>query len=274
LHHAREHGKRRVIYAIPYLSIIEQTADVFRDIFDEDVIEYHSNLDPDKETARSRLAAENWDAPLIVTTNVQLFESLYAARTSRCRKLHNLVDSVVILDEVQLLPPDFLEPCLSAIRTLSAYYGITFVLCTATQPAFQPREINAKPFKGLPDVRELMRGGPHVQSPEELPAMSRPSLSLIARPMPASWQEGYRGPSISPRICAERIAPSGFRKSVSVWPPIGNERDPDCPSVRFTWSAPNSSRPAWTSTSRLYFARWLGWTPSRRRQDVAIGRGG
>ncbi|MBU1664747.1 MAG: CRISPR-associated endonuclease Cas3'' [Gammaproteobacteria bacterium] len=170
LHHAAnpKHKKRRVIYAIPYLSIIEQTADVFRRVFGADVVEHHSNLDTDKESARSRLAAENWDAPLIVTTNVQLFESLFAARTSRCRKLHNLADSVVILDEAQLLPPEFLTPCLAAIRTLSNHYGITFVLCTATQPAFQPRNINGRPFAGLPDVQELMSGGPHVQDPDDL----------------------------------------------------------------------------------------------------------
>lgn len=168
LHHAEKHKKKRVIYVIPYLSIIEQTADVFRGVFGEDVVEHHSNLDPDKESARSRLASENWDAPLIVTTNVQLFESLFAARTSRCRKLHNLVGSVVILDEAQLLPPEFLEPCLASIRTLSKYYGITFVLCTATQPAFQPREINGQHFAGLPDVRELMQGGPHVEDPNNL----------------------------------------------------------------------------------------------------------
>ena len=101
LHHAAnpKHRKRRVTYAIPYLSIIEQTADVFRNIFGADVVEHHSNLDLNRESARSRLASENWDAPLIVTTNVQLFESLFAAHTSRCRKLHNLVDSVVILDK-------------------------------------------------------------------------------------------------------------------------------------------------------------------------------
>jgi CRISPR-associated endonuclease/helicase Cas3 len=157
LHHAVCHAKRRVVYAIPYLSIIEQTADVFRGIFGEDVVEHHSNLDPDRESLRSRLAAENWDAPLIVTTNVQLFESLYAARSSRCRKLHNLVDSVVILDEAQLLPPEHIDPCLAAIRTLSRHYGVTFVLCTATQPAFQPREIGDRRFEGLAGVREIVR---------------------------------------------------------------------------------------------------------------------
>ena len=190
LHHAAKHGKRRVIYAIPYLSIIEQTADTFRKIFGEDVVEHHSNLDPDKETARSRLATENWDAPLIVTTNVQLFESLFAARTSRCRKLHNLVDSVVILDEAQLLPPEFLEPCLAAIRTLSKHYGVTFVLCTATQPAFQPREINGQFFFGLPDVSELMRGGPYVHSPDDLySVLDRITVRWPDSVLPTSWDQ-------------------------------------------------------------------------------------
>lgn len=190
LHHAARHGKRRVIYAIPYLSIIEQTADVFRGIFGEDVVEHHSNLDPDKETLRGRLAAENWDAPLIVTTNVQLFESLFAARSSRCRKLHNLVDSVVILDEAQLLPTEFLEPCLAAIRTLSTQYGVTFVLCTATQPAFAPREINGKPFPGLPDVRELMQGGPHVQAPDNLYRdLERVQVHWPDTPQPTTWDQ-------------------------------------------------------------------------------------
>ncbi len=190
LHHAKRYKKRRVIYAIPYLSIIEQTADVFRKIFGEDVVEHHSNLDPDKESARSRLASENWDAPLIVTTNVQLFESLFAARTSRCRKLHNLVDSVVILDEAQLLPPEFLEPCLASIRALSKHYGVTFVLCTATQPAFQPREINGQPFAGLPDVRELMRDGSHVQDPNDLyQGLDRVKVHWPDTCVPTTWDE-------------------------------------------------------------------------------------
>jgi CRISPR-associated endonuclease/helicase Cas3 len=145
LEHALVHGKRRIIYAIPFTSIIEQTADVFREIFvalgEDVVVEHHSNLDVDerKEDHANRLAAENWDAPLIVTTNVQLFESLHAARTSRCRKLHNLVDSVIVLDEAQQLPRDFLAPVLRVLKLLVAHYGVSVVFCTATQPALTPR---------------------------------------------------------------------------------------------------------------------------------------
>ncbi|MCL4471851.1 MAG: CRISPR-associated endonuclease Cas3'' [Gammaproteobacteria bacterium] len=154
LNHAIHHGKRRVIYVIPYTSILEQTAEIFRDIFGkENVIEHHSNLDPEKEDSRSRLAAENWDAPIIVTTNVQFFESLFAARGSRCRKLHNIVNSVAVLDEAQLLPPEFLAPILHVMDDLARpNYGVTFVLSTATQPAFSPRP----KFPGLNGVRELM----------------------------------------------------------------------------------------------------------------------
>ena len=155
LRHACEHGQRRVIYAIPYTSIIEQTADVFGQIFGpEAVIEHHSQADAPEsgETPRSRLACENWDGPLIVTTNVQLFESLFAARTSRCRKLHRIAGSVIVLDEAQLLPPEFLQPILDALSILVAHYGVTVLLCTATQPAlgstshFDPRQN----LRGLP----------------------------------------------------------------------------------------------------------------------------
>lgn len=154
LNHAVHHGKQRVIYVIPYTSIIEQTANIFREIFgNENVIEHHSNLDPNKEDSRSRLATENWDAPIIVTTNVQFFESLFAAKTSRCRKLHNIVNSVVVLDEAQLLPPEFLAPILHVMQDLaSPSYKVSFVLSTATQPAFSPRP----KFAGLKHVSELM----------------------------------------------------------------------------------------------------------------------
>lgn len=161
LRHAKAHGKCRVIYAIPYTSIIEQTADVFAAIFGTDnVIEHHSQAGGDDrgETARSRLASENWDAPLIVTTNVQLFESLFAARTSRCRKLHNIADSVIVLDEAQLLPPEFLQPILDALDVLAAHFGVTLLLCTATQPVlvdtarFDPRQR----LRGLPPPTRII----------------------------------------------------------------------------------------------------------------------
>jgi CRISPR-associated endonuclease/helicase Cas3 len=156
LEHAKTHGMARVIYAIPFTSIIDQTADVFRRIFSEcpdgTIVEHHSNLDPDRETPRSRLAAENWDVPLIVTTNVQLFESLFAAKTSRCRKLHNICNSVIVLDEVQTIPVTLLEPTLAAIRELTIDFGCTVVLCTATQPAF----LKSDEFSiGLENVREI-----------------------------------------------------------------------------------------------------------------------
>ncbi len=136
LDHAARQDKTRLIYVIPYTSIIEQTAEVLRGYFgEENVLEHHSNLDDKKATPAQLLAAENWDAPVIVTTSVQFFESLYAARSGRCRKLHNIVNSVVILDEAQLLPPEWLTPCVEAINRLVTDYGVTVVLSTATQPA-------------------------------------------------------------------------------------------------------------------------------------------
>ena len=132
--HALAHGLRRIIYVIPYTSIIEQTADVLRGILGEsNVLEHHSNFDPGKETSQSRLASENWDAPVVVTTAVQFFESLYACKSSRCRKLHNIAESVVVLDEVQLLPTSLLLPCAEALRQLSQHYRTSIVLSTATQ---------------------------------------------------------------------------------------------------------------------------------------------
>lgn len=134
--HALKHNLKRIIYVIPYTSIIEQTADVLRGILGDDaVVEHHSNLDPDDASPSARLATENWDATVVVTTSVQFFESLYACRSSRCRKLHNIAQSVVILDEVQLLPPNLLWPCTEALAQLVAHYGTTVLLSTATQPA-------------------------------------------------------------------------------------------------------------------------------------------
>ena len=132
--HALRHRLKRIIYVIPYTSIIEQTADILRDFLGpENVLEHHSNFDPEKETPQSRLASENWDASVIVTTAVQFFESLYACKSSRCRKLHNIAESVVILDEVQLLPTKLLLPCVEALRQLTSHYRTSVVLSTATQ---------------------------------------------------------------------------------------------------------------------------------------------
>ncbi|MCF7989161.1 MAG: CRISPR-associated helicase Cas3' [Thiohalocapsa sp.] len=160
LEHARQHGHRRIIYVIPYTSIIEQTAEVLRGIFGDAVVEHHSNAesDPGDETLRSRLACENWDAPIVVTTSVQFFESLFAARTSRCRKLHNIVDSIVVIDEAQLLPPAFLQPILSVLKLLTAHYGVTIVLSTATQPALASRRYfdPSLNIDGLEDIREII----------------------------------------------------------------------------------------------------------------------
>jgi len=136
LEYAVKHNKDRIIMVIPYTSIIEQTSKIYKEIFrDENVIEHHSSLDPEKETLKSRLATENWDAPIIVTTSVQFFESLFAAKSSACRKLHNIVNSVVIIDEVQMLPTDYLRPVLHSIKGLTSYFNVSIVLCTATQPA-------------------------------------------------------------------------------------------------------------------------------------------
>ncbi len=151
LKHAIKNGMSRVIYVIPYTSIIEQNAAVFRDkLGDDAVLEHHSNFEPDKEDHRSRLAAENWDAPVVVTTNVQFFESLFSRKTSRCRKIHHISNSVVILDEAQMLPPDLLKPSLEALKELAGAYRTTIVLCTATQPALTAVEN----FKGaeIPEI--------------------------------------------------------------------------------------------------------------------------
>jgi CRISPR-associated endonuclease/helicase Cas3 len=143
LAHSQTHGFRRVVVAIPFTSIIEQTADVYRSalgsLAELGLIEHHSNIDPKKHTRRNQLAAENWDAPLIVTTNVQLYESLFAARTTPCRKLHRLAKSVIVLDEAQTIPVELLRPTLLALKQLVAHYGCTVVLCTATQPALERR---------------------------------------------------------------------------------------------------------------------------------------
>lgn len=159
LDHALKYGKKRIIYVIPYTSIIEQTAETLADIFGPaNVVEHHSNLDPDKETQRSRLASENWDAPIIVTTNVQFFESLFGAKPRRTRKLHNIVNSVVILDEAQLLPQERLDPCVDVMNQLTRDYSVTMVLATATQPALKNLDHHKEIISDPPSLyRQLKR---------------------------------------------------------------------------------------------------------------------
>jgi CRISPR-associated endonuclease/helicase Cas3 len=151
LNHAVKHGLKRVIYVIPFTSIIEQNAAVFKECLEaENVLEHHSNFDweqirslesesPDNQTnsayVKLKLAAENWDIPIVVTTNVQFFESLFANRSSSCRKLHNIAKSVIISDEAQMLPRDYFYPCMDAIWELVTNYGASSVFCTATQPS-------------------------------------------------------------------------------------------------------------------------------------------
>lgn len=163
LKHALIHKKDRVIYAIPYTSIIEQNAQVFADIFGrENVFEHHSAIAPERESLESRLLAENWDFPLIVTTNVQLFESLFSSSPSSCRKLHNIANSVIILDEVQTLPLQFLQPVILCLKALVNNFGVTVVFCTATQPALKSFKSVDVDFKGIDNIREL------APNPEEL----------------------------------------------------------------------------------------------------------
>jgi CRISPR-associated endonuclease/helicase Cas3 len=168
LSHAKKYELKRVIYCIPFTSIIEQNAQVFKDCIGADcVLEHHSNFDwneaPESTRAddstnaavkKLKLASENWDIPIVVTTNVQLFESVFANRSSRCRKLHALANSVIIFDEVQMLPRSYLEPCMMAVAELIKNYGATVLFCTATQPPlerFFPQDIRPIELISEPD---------------------------------------------------------------------------------------------------------------------------
>lgn len=165
LDHAVQHGHRRVILVIPFTSIVEQNAAVFREALgalgEQAVLEHHSAFtdeqrdyaDPDSRD-KLRQAAENWEAPIVVTTAVQFFESLFANRSSRCRKLHNIANSVVILDEAQTLPLKLLKPCVAVINELALNYRSSLVLCTATQPALLKEDGFDQGFSNA-DVREL-----------------------------------------------------------------------------------------------------------------------
>lgn len=181
LKHAVKHGLNRIIYVIPYTSIIEQNARVFKNIFgEENVLEHHSNFDFDEAVdneknenssqKRLRLATQNWDAPIVVTTNVQFFESFFSNKPSKCRKLHNVSKSVVILDEAQMLPLELLKPSVSLLGDLVLNYKTSVVLCTATQPTLNPY------FPEKLEIKEI------VHSPLE--------LSKVFKRAEVEWVDG------------------------------------------------------------------------------------
>lgn len=164
LKHAQSRGLRRVIYAVPFTTIIEQTANVFRAVLERagefKVLEHHSNLEvnaqpegQERQSTAAELATENWDAPVIVTTTVRLFqETLFGTRTAQLRRLHNVTGSVIVLDEAQSLPTHLLQPTLDALQFLVKHGGCSVVLCTATQPALN-EDLG---FPSLRNVRDLV----------------------------------------------------------------------------------------------------------------------
>ncbi|WP_156894100.1 CRISPR-associated endonuclease Cas3'' [Erythrobacter cryptus] len=209
LEHALAHGLRRVIYVIPFTSIIEQTAAVFRDevALGEAVLEHHSSFDWDSKPpetgndaegegaaglAKLRRDAENWDAPIIVTTAVQFFESVFAARPSQARKLHNLAKSVIVLDEAQSIPVHLLRPCMAVIDELARNYGASVILCTATQPALRLQD------KALPATPEGRAEGLDIPAEREL----APDPQALYRKLKRVEVEWLREPVTDEEIAA------------------------------------------------------------------------
>jgi CRISPR-associated endonuclease/helicase Cas3 len=202
LSHAAQHGLRRVIYVAPYLSIIEQNAAVIREAMGGErlpagfVLEQHSLSEPEAipgqeefTDARARLA-ENWDAPVVVTTNVQFFESLFASKPGRCRKIHNIARSVVILDECQTLPPELVAPTCRMLEDFARLTACTVVLCTATQPAWERSD--ALP-EGLTSVREIV--------PASLRLFERLRRVRVTWPRePGAKEEAWNWPRVAARM--------------------------------------------------------------------------
>jgi CRISPR-associated endonuclease/helicase Cas3 len=204
LKHAAAHGLRRVIYVVPYLSILDQNARVIREALavgrdDPAVFEHHSLAEPPgdedmNETARAAAArrAENWDAPIVLTTNVQFFESLFSNKPGRCRKVHNIARSVILLDECQTLPPELVAPTCSMLGQLASLLGSTVVLCTATQPAFDHTDMPER----LQSVTEI--------APAELNLFSR--LLRVSVVWPKRTDNPLDWDAVAGRMRAERAA--------------------------------------------------------------------
>ena len=165
MQHAIHNGQKRIIIAIPYTSIIVQTASTLRAIFgEENVLEHHSNFSPETikdelVQERMKLASENWDYPIVVTTNVQLFESMFSNKPSKCRKLHNLVNSVIILDEVQTLPTGYLQPIVDSLKSYNKLFKASILFTTASQPLLSGLIEGCHPnasFQGIDKVTEII----------------------------------------------------------------------------------------------------------------------
>lgn len=197
LDHGIKHGHKRIIYTIPFTSIIEQNANVYKDVFgEENVLEHHSNFENpyrgEEESERFKLAQSNWDSPIIVTTNVQFFETLFDHKTSKVRKLHNIANSIIVLDEVQTIPNHYILPCMNALAELITNYGCTVVLCSATQPEFDKNklityalpctEIVTNPdklFKQLKRTKEFFVGTKTIEALETVMTTEHQILCIV-----------------------------------------------------------------------------------------------
>jgi CRISPR-associated endonuclease/helicase Cas3 len=189
LHHLIKYNKKRIIYVIPFTSIIEQTANIFREVFKEldknIVLEHHSNFDEstllEEDSIKRNLVSENWDAPIIVTTNVQFLETLFSSRPSTCRKLHNIADSVIIFDEVQTLPLDFLQPIISAMKCLVESYKCSIVLSSATQITLNKRQDF---IDGIEGIREIT--GTNEEVDNIYSSLKRTDINIVNNLLPIS----------------------------------------------------------------------------------------
>lgn len=182
--HAVRNGQKRIILSIPYTSIITQTAAILKDIFgDENVLEHHSNIKDDgnnDETSLSKkLAAENWDFPIIVTTNVQLIESIYSSHPSSCRKLHNIANSVILFDEVQTLPGCRLRPIIDALKIYNQFFGVSLLFTTASQPTLKGTiEGHREALLGFDTIEEIIPSSWNLHE-----KLKRVQLTFIEEPM-------------------------------------------------------------------------------------------